>query len=576
MLSIPQIGDDRSSSDLSDVPPSPPGEKTPFSTTIPQAIQDGILKRTAGAQNKMLGDSVWHSTTPRLPELTPATAEILARVNGIHSESRGQSSQPSSSTHSTGAHVPLSSSNDIATSNEDMSQINRASTIISKPSVSQGQTPVPRNYSSFQMQGPPRSFNPLPYTHSTTADPSSASKIVLKFTKPTINASSLSREITNHNSLIGHAVPSTNGSVPAVPNQLPLHPPDSSSETPTSGKGLGRGRPGIKRGPRTSGQKRKRENDSDSDAIKASTSPSDEEDSDGSPPQETQTKSGRQVHRPSPFVPPESPQSKKTRQDSKPKKKMAAASAKGRDQNVLCEHCLRGNGPLGNAIVFCDGCNRAWHQHCHEPRITKDVVTNTAKDWFCADCNASNSVPVKRKKGRPRKDQSQQMEPSSLGYAFESMPGKALTAQQQRKYLESLTKEQLVQQFLYLAYKNPELPLFPRLEPSSNTSGASKAPTPASSNTTPSKAMPPPAGTLTPAVSNNQEEEDSDDEYIYDEHALLYPKAGQGVKLPPESEDLHILLEGPESKTFSHFLRPDMRPVMTGIRMAGNGIGVYG
>lgn len=69
--------------------------------------------------------------------------------------------------------------------------------------------------------------------------------------------------------------------------------------------------------------------------------------------------------------------------------------------------------------------------------------------------------------------------------------------------------------------------------------------------------------------------DDSEDEYIYDEHALLYPKAGHGIKLPPESKDLHILLEGTECQTFSHFLRFDVAPVIDGVKMGTNGKPVF-
>ncbi len=37
-------------------------------------------------------------------------------------------------------------------------------------------------------------------------------------------------------------------------------------------------------------------------------------------------------------------------------------------------------------IVFCDGCNTPWHQHCHDPPIGAEVVQVQEKEWFCSAC----------------------------------------------------------------------------------------------------------------------------------------------------------------------------------------------
>lgn len=37
-------------------------------------------------------------------------------------------------------------------------------------------------------------------------------------------------------------------------------------------------------------------------------------------------------------------------------------------------------------IVFCDGCNTPWHQHCHDPPIGSEVVQVQEKEWFCSAC----------------------------------------------------------------------------------------------------------------------------------------------------------------------------------------------
>lgn len=55
-------------------------------------------------------------------------------------------------------------------------------------------------------------------------------------------------------------------------------------------------------------------------------------------------------------------------------------------QSAVCKNCSRGPSPASNAIVFCDGCNTPWHQHCHEPPIRQEFLLEVDRDWFCADC----------------------------------------------------------------------------------------------------------------------------------------------------------------------------------------------
>ena len=345
--------------------------------------------------------------------------------------------------------------------------------------------------------------------------------------------------------------------------------------------GKGKGRPGIKRRPHSN--KRKREDDSETEIIKSKDSSFSGSDSEEYNPQDIQTKSGRQIHRPTQFIPPESPQSaKQVKNEHKPKKKFVPASARGRDQNILCEHCLRGNGPLGNVIVFCDGCNRAWHQNCHEPRIQKEVVVNTEKDWFCTDCNTATShAPAAKKKGRPRKDAipgafAKATTPQTPGSVQPSMTaGKQVKVAEQKKYLYSLSKEQLVQRFLHLAAQHPELPLFPGPQQVAMPSNTPQTSTKNSLGTGSTVNTPKASSERATATPGRESTEESDDEYIYDEHALLYPRAGHGIQLPPENEDLHMLLEGPDCKTFSHELRPEIEPFGSRVK-AGREVGVFG
>ena len=47
-------------------------------------------------------------------------------------------------------------------------------------------------------------------------------------------------------------------------------------------------------------------------------------------------------------------------------------------------------------IVFCDGCNTPYHQYCHDPPISSEVIAILDKEWFCIECVKSKEPsPVK-------------------------------------------------------------------------------------------------------------------------------------------------------------------------------------
>ena len=53
---------------------------------------------------------------------------------------------------------------------------------------------------------------------------------------------------------------------------------------------------------------------------------------------------------------------------------------------AVCKNCGRGPSPASNVIVFCDGCNKPWHQYCHDPPVKGEVLQIEEQEWFCADC----------------------------------------------------------------------------------------------------------------------------------------------------------------------------------------------
>lgn len=87
------------------------------------------------------------------------------------------------------------------------------------------------------------------------------------------------------------------------------------------------------------------------------------------------TQSGRAVVKPTQFVP-------EIKESHRPKR---GPSKKAQEQ-ALCKRCGRGHSPESNMIVFCDGCNGGWHQMCHDPVVSDEVVKDENASWFCADC----------------------------------------------------------------------------------------------------------------------------------------------------------------------------------------------
>lgn len=338
-----------------------------------------------------------------------------------------------------------------------------------------------------------------------------------------------------------------------------------SGEVVNSGKGLGRGRPGIKRGPRklkslstptptlsepkpTSRKRKHSSIDSSVKPSRGSRSPSQSVSDSGDEyaPDATQTRSGRHIQRPTTFVPPESPSHKKPRlsesaSTSAGKLVIKRKVYKGKEQSALCEHCLRGYGPLKNAIVFCDGCNRCWHQKCHDPMIPRRLVLDPSSEWFCNDC-AVVKAKAKKVARIPKAER-------PLATTETSTPIPPSSTDTARKdYFNTLTKEKLVDLLMQASTLAPHFPLWqPSPAPELPPSQPAIAPLPRPASPTKEDAYPTP----------KNEPSDPDDDYNEDEdeHAKLYPSPGNGVQLPPESEDLHMLLEGPDSRTFSHSLR---------------------
>lgn len=349
-------------------------------------------------------------------------------------------------------------------------------------------------------------------------------------------------------------------------------------------------------GSRKSGsKKRKRGHDSDGeDIIRAADSSSDES---NVTPVATQTKSGRQVNRPSLYVPspltPAIPReshyfpgpSDRPQESTRPRKR---TPKKGKNTSIVCMYCQRGHSPPSNAIVFCDKCSRAWHQHCHDPPIENEVVTVKEKEWVCRECK-----PVKITilhptvvRSNPTSNSGPPVHPP-LVIPRTEVGGGQFPTNDRRRFLSTLSHAALVEFLLAISDKHPTLPMFPenmKSLPSSNFASSQAVTTagPSQSNGSVSASNPDPSSTsIQPASAvegekNSQpntasertlkghdyESSDEDSEYEFQEHRL-YPRAGNGVRLSTNQEDLDILQEDPGCTTFSYALHRAM-PTITG------------
>ncbi|OJK02879.1 hypothetical protein ASPACDRAFT_23821 [Aspergillus aculeatus ATCC 16872] len=373
-------------------------------------------------------------------------------------------------------------------------------------------------------------------------------------------------------------------------------PEASSNGPPTTGGS--RNRKSITNGAKN--KKRRRNKDSDEESvIRAGDSSSDESDV---APTATQTKSGRQVNRPSLYVPPpslpaaakETSNSLETSDNTRGStaattRKRKRVQRKAKDGNITCTRCQRGHSPLSNAIVFCDECNGAWHQLCHDPPISVEVVTVQEKEWFCGECKPVPITIVQPTVVRSNpflaKTQPTPIPTSSLIVPRAEVSAGGFSVEERRGFLSGLSHATLVELLMNISEGNRNLPMFPAnlkdhqlsnfsVRPGSsavtststsvqgtvlqtNGLGASAA-TSAEESARPPTASAPDVSTTSSHRRRYEETSDEEPEYQFQEHRL-YPRAGNGFRLPVGLDDLDILSEDPACSTFSHSLHGPAR-----------------
>ncbi len=161
------------------------------------------------------------------------------------------------------------------------------------------------------------------------------------------------------------------------------------------GRGRGGGRPRVRRaGGPGRGTKRKRE-DSDEEGDEE-LGKDDTDASETFTPLPAQSRSGRKISKATYF----SPVAKQSTGEQPLSGSGATKGKKGQKnqqkpvQTSVCRNCGRGPSPGKNMIVYCTGCNTPWHQHCHDPPITTEVVQLEEKEWLCTDCEISREEKV--------------------------------------------------------------------------------------------------------------------------------------------------------------------------------------
>ncbi|GAD94684.1 PHD finger domain protein [Paecilomyces variotii No. 5] len=483
---------------------------------------------------------------PRIPKLSPSTTELLARVSAnirgdIRDSSNTLGKNPVSHTPS-----PSSTSAENTDLNTRPGNMRVSSAFISLPtppfpgpasqstsSVSQKTTPLPQNI---------------------------APKVGLVAIAPKPQA----------------PVATPLQPAPPVASSAPIQSAGVSTKKTQRATASPSQRRRVTNGAKGS-KKRRRNHGSDEEVIKAGDSSSDE--SSDFAPVATQTKSGRQVTRPSLYVPPSTPAAvSKPKKESphvvegsvpqnSPVKKRRRVYRKGKEMNVNCIHCQRGHGPSTNMIVFCDECNRAWHQFCHDPPIEKDVITVKEAEWFCYQCRPTER-PVDEIPTTTSPILQSQFESSSS--LIPSLPpptevgGEQFSAAEKRAYLSSLSHAGLINLLMTVSDHNPSLPMFPlnlRDLPVSRLISSENSAT-ALSTTAMAVSFPEAA---VPAEHRDDDGSSESSEYEVEEHRL-YPRAGNGFRIPMTPEDLDMLLDDPACPTFSYALHG---PAKAKAEMAG-------
>ncbi|KAJ5748152.1 uncharacterized protein N7511_009848 [Penicillium nucicola] len=201
-------------------------------------------------------------------------------------------------------------------------------------------------------------------------------------------------------------------------------------------------------------------------------------------PSSNRTRSGRSVQKPTPHT----VEKTATKQYSTSAKSSTKKRQRTKSQvNILCIKCNRGNSPSNNLIVLCDECDTPWHQKCHDPKIGNEVIETLEAEWACSECRPEQRSAKRQKQtsARGRKPATKRSPRTTSGVQtpfrshnpLEQQPlvmptagairaksrvgGEALSEQERRTYLTSLSHVELVELLLDVSNNFPRFPMFP-------------------------------------------------------------------------------------------------------------------
>ncbi|EPE26856.1 FYVE/PHD zinc finger [Glarea lozoyensis ATCC 20868] len=360
-------------------------------------------------------------------------------------------------------------------------------------------------------------------------------------------------------------------------------------------------KPGPKgKGPRGTKRKRGRsdslseEESEESEAMSKLGGDSDSDDAESVTQFPKVTQSGRQIVKPAQFVP--------APRETNPKRR---APSKKTPESALCKRCGRGQSPQSNQIVFCDGCNLAWHQMCHDPPILPETVKDESAPWFCSDCNrkkgnkgAGSELRLTSWQGRSEEEVGN----ASLGTLQIANP------YQKRSYFNSLPHAQLVNLLIQATVLHPNIPIFPQIFDVLHSQAQRAQSSDRRANSHSQQSVPPsataslfsraeahpngqinfirkiqpgqasPASALSPSQSLNHASSappvinaPGGDSRESTPASPPYPKPGNGLmaKLGPDEEDMDWLVDSNDFEAFSHTIYDEH-----GERVGDNGVTV--
>ncbi|KAH6856350.1 CoA-transferase family III domain-containing protein [Chaetomium sp. MPI-CAGE-AT-0009] len=337
-------------------------------------------------------------------------------------------------------------------------------------------------------------------------------------------------------------------------------------------------------GPRGPHVKRKRtkpqpDDDRDNDASSTSSLSSPEPSFAPPPPESTtpltptpltMTKSGRQVLKPAAYDP--------AAMDAASRRPRAPAHHYGKRtaEQALCLKCSRMHSPVTNQIVFCDGCDECWHQLCHDPWISNDIVQDQGRVWFCAPCAAKRERHAAK---RQKVEQQQQHHHTHHhhpqgrgGNKTEKGSWAGKPAQQKRAYLSTLPQQELVGLLMASATTTATTTVPPVRGPRSIFAGTTTEGLFPRADAHPTGQINFVRKVAAAAVNGkggkggggsqkegSQEGAGGEEDEEYDPLAALWPRAGRGMytRLPPDTEDEARLVDEGDFEAFSSIVYDD-------------------